>query len=59
MGFKLRKQPTADLPATPRDRTVTRQEALRALDDARRATEALARFDRNPNEGYETPEQSE
>jgi hypothetical protein len=33
----------------------TREEALRA----RRANEAHARYERNPNDGYETPEQSE
>jgi hypothetical protein len=42
-----------------RGHEVTHEQALRLIAKARRTNEILARFEANPNEGYETPERSE
>ena len=56
--MKIKRRRGGDLPPE-RAHPVSHEEAVRLLEQARRATERLARYERNPNEGYETPEKSE
>ena len=58
MRLWLWRRRGADIPAE-RAHPVSREEAQRLLAQAKRASERLARFDGNPNDGYDTPEQSD
>lgn len=59
MRLRFWRRPGAEIPVSDRSHEVTHEQALRLIAKARRTNEILARFEANPNEGYETPERSE
>lgn len=59
MRLRFWRRSGAEIPVSDRGHEVTHEQALRLIAKARRTNEILARFEANPNEGYETPERSD